>query len=125
MSRFDYGRRPCTAMTGIAEWADSPNISDLFPWLSGLDLQGLRKTMDRDKGKALEIASGFVKQRIIERKKDILDASLDFEGVGPPKLLEENINIFIYTGSIYLQLYHFLYASPVLKFHSNLLLILE
>lgn len=93
-----------TAMDGIAEWAGSPNISDLFPRLSGLDLQGLRKKMDRDKGKALEIASGFVKERIKEiektreRKKDILDIVLDFEGSRNDEaaiISKKDVNIFI------------------------------
>ncbi|KAM7531648.1 hypothetical protein LguiB_035058 [Lonicera macranthoides] len=92
------------AMDGIAEWAGSPNMSDIFPWVSGFDLQGFWKKMDRDKGKALEIATGFVKERIEERektrerKKDILDIVLDFEGSGkdePAIISNKDVNIFI------------------------------
>lgn len=60
--------------------------------------------MDRDKGKALEIASGFVKERIKERektrerKKDILDIVLDFEGSRNDEaaiISKKDVNIFI------------------------------
>ncbi|KAA8518636.1 hypothetical protein F0562_016110 [Nyssa sinensis] len=93
-----------SAMMGLMEWTGHPNIADLFPWLRRLDFQGLRKKMDRDLGKALMIASGFVKERIKERqeggerKKDFLDVLLEFEGNGkdePSKLSEQDINIFI------------------------------
>ncbi|CAI9778844.1 unnamed protein product [Fraxinus pennsylvanica] len=81
----------------------SPNISDLFPWLRWLDLQGLRRKMDRDLGKALDITTKFMKERIEEHKsgeqkrKDFLDVLLEFEGSKnePAKLSELEINIFI------------------------------
>ncbi|CAA2968767.1 cytochrome P450 76A2-like [Olea europaea subsp. europaea] len=91
------------AMKGIMEWGGRPNISDLFSWLRWLDLQGLRRKMDRDLGKAIDIATKFVKKRIEERqaggptRKDFLDVLLDFEGSKnePAKLSELEINIFI------------------------------
>ncbi|KAK3024739.1 hypothetical protein RJ639_044676 [Escallonia herrerae] len=94
-----------TAMTGLMEWGGHPNIADLFPCLRWLDLQGLKKKMDRDVGKALDIALGFVRERLKERqdgrerRKDFLDVLLEFQGSGnddePAKLSEKNITRFI------------------------------
>lgn len=78
----------CTALTEFIECLATPNVSDLFPWLSWLDLQGVRRKTDVHLGKLLDIASGFVKERIKERKEgtemrrntDYLDVLLDFRG---------------------------------------------
>ncbi|KAK3405859.1 hypothetical protein EUGRSUZ_K02083 [Eucalyptus grandis] len=93
------------AMAGLMEWTGHANIADLFPWLRWLDPQGLRRKMDRDMGKAMRIASDFVRERIEERKigreddrRDFLDVLLEFEGNGkdePAKLSEKQINTFI------------------------------
>ncbi|KAL0008761.1 hypothetical protein SO802_010263 [Lithocarpus litseifolius] len=93
-----------TAMMGLMEWSGYANLSDYFPWLRWLDLQGLRRNMERDLGKALEIASKFVKERLMDRpvgaekKKDFLDLLLEFEGNGieePAKISDRDLNIFI------------------------------
>ncbi|KAL5740676.1 hypothetical protein ACOSQ2_029856 [Xanthoceras sorbifolium] len=97
-----------TAMMGLMEWSGHPNMADFFPWLRWLDLQGLRRKMDRDLGKALEIASKFVRERLEvkktvsddheKKKKDFLDVLLEFEGNGkdePEKISEKDLNIFI------------------------------
>ncbi|XP_031252263.1 cytochrome P450 76A1-like, partial [Pistacia vera] len=93
-----------TSMMGLMEWGGHPNISDFFPFLRWLDPQGLKRKMKRDLGKALKIASKFVKERVEENKegdrerKDFLDVLLDFEGNGkdePAKLSEQQLNIFI------------------------------
>ncbi|MFS8004328.1 putative cytochrome P450 [Helianthus anomalus] len=98
-----------TSMLGLMEWGGHPNISDLYPWLKWFDLQGLRSKMDRDVGKAMEIATGWVKERVekrlkeaeqcsSERRKDFLDVLLDYEGTGkdePEKMSERDITIFI------------------------------
>ncbi|GAA0186108.1 oxygenase [Lithospermum erythrorhizon] len=93
-----------TAMMGVMEWSGKPNISDLFGFLKSFDLQGLKRKNDRDMGKAMEIVSAFVKERMNEQKegqekrKDFLDVLLEFEGNGkdePDKLSEHNINVFI------------------------------
>ncbi|KAJ6362929.1 hypothetical protein OIU78_003173 [Salix suchowensis] len=93
------------AMTGLMEWSGHANLADFFPWLRRLDLQGLRKKMERDLGKAMEIASKFVKERVEDKKvtndsrKDFLDVLLEFRGSGkddePDKLSERDLNIFI------------------------------
>ncbi|MCD7445972.1 hypothetical protein HAX54_024676 [Datura stramonium] len=94
------------AMVGIMEWAGVPNISDIFPCLKMFDVQGLRKKMERDMGKTIEIITNFLKERIKEREKsgekssnkDLLDVLLDFEGSGkdePAKLSEHEITMTI------------------------------
>uniref|UniRef100_A0A2P2J2F3 Cytochrome P450 n=1 Tax=Rhizophora mucronata TaxID=61149 RepID=A0A2P2J2F3_RHIMU len=95
-----------TAMTTLMEWSGHANIADYLPWLKWLDPQGLRRKMERDLGKAMAIASKFVKERVQEkeamkgdRKKDFLDVLLEFEGNGkgeePTKISDRDINIFI------------------------------
>lgn len=91
----------------VSESLGQPNISDAFPWLKGLDLQGVRKKTDRDMGKLMEVVSGLVKRRIVEReeekrresrREDFLDVLLSFEGSGkdePTKLSEREITIYI------------------------------
>ncbi|KAK2983747.1 hypothetical protein RJ640_024100, partial [Escallonia rubra] len=92
------------ALIALKEWSASPNVSDLFPCLRWLDLQGLRKKMDRDMGELLRIGFDLVKERLEERlgggekRKDFLDVLLDFEGSGkdePAKISEKDIAIFI------------------------------
>lgn len=95
------------AMTGLMEWGGHANVADFFPWLRWLDPQGLRRKMERDLGKAMEIASKFVKERKNsieqekdnkERRKDFLDVLLEFEGNGkdePAKISDRELNIFI------------------------------
>ncbi|KAK1380469.1 Cytochrome P450, E-class, group I [Heracleum sosnowskyi] len=97
----------CTALAGFHECVGRPNISDLFPWLRKLDLQGIRKAADHSLGKAIEIISAFVKERVIERQqkqklspeqKDFLDVLLDYRGTGkaePAKLSEFQVTIFL------------------------------
>ncbi|KAL8155952.1 hypothetical protein AgCh_001124 [Apium graveolens] len=96
-----------TALSGFAECIGLPNISDLFPWLRWLDLQGLRKRMDKDLGKAMQIVSGFVDERVKQwqheegratEQRDFLDVLLHFEGNGkdePAKLSRHQITIFL------------------------------
>ncbi|XP_074340503.1 cytochrome P450 76A2-like [Apium graveolens] len=95
------------ALAGFSECLGRPNISDLFPWLRWLDLQGLRMRTDQDLAKAIQIISGFVHERVKERQqkerrptehKDFLDVVLDFEGSGkdePAKLSDHQITIFL------------------------------
>jgi hypothetical protein len=60
--------------------------------------------LERDLGKAMEIASKFVKERVENKKvtsdsrKDFSDVLLGFRGSGkdePDKLSERHLNIFI------------------------------
>ena len=93
-----------TAMMGLMEWSGYANMADYFPWLRWLDVQGLRRNMKRDLGKALEIASKFVRERLKDRqvgteeRKDFLDVLLEFEGNGkeePAKISDRDLNILI------------------------------
>lgn len=100
------------AMTGLMEWTGHANVVDLFPWLRRLDPQGLRKKMERDLGKALEIASMFVKERLEEqkedgvikrRKKDFLDVLIEFEGNGkdePVKIPDHDLHILVLVSGV-------------------------
>nr|AYV88862.1 cytochrome P450 oxidase CYP76A54 [Polygala tenuifolia] len=103
----DEGSEFYTAMNGLMESTGHRNIVDVFPWLAWLDPQGLRRKMERDMGKALEIASGFVKERMKEgygdqvegdKRKDFLNVLLEFRGNRNEEILEiseKEINIFI------------------------------
>ncbi|KAK6943953.1 Cytochrome P450 [Dillenia turbinata] len=90
----------------MVECAAKPNISDAFPWLSWLDLQGVRRRMNHVVGEALRIASGFVKERmegmskevVHNRPRDFLDVLIEFDGDGKnelTKLSEHEINILV------------------------------
>ncbi|KAK4481144.1 hypothetical protein RD792_012022 [Penstemon davidsonii] len=92
------------AMKGVMEWSGRPNVSDLFPWLRWIDMQGLKRRADRDMGIAFGIVSAFVEERIQQRKngagakeKDFLDVLLEFEGCNEEsgKLSDKEITIFI------------------------------
>ena len=102
--RSKEGSEFFTIMSNLTEWSGHPNLSDFFPWLGWLDLQGLRKNMERDLGKAMEMASGFVNERMKKqrtegtKRKDFLDVLLEFEGNGkdePAKISDRDVNIFI------------------------------
>lgn len=96
----------CSALDGFHKCLGRPNISDLLPWLRRLDLQGIRKQMDCNLGKALEIISIFVKERVKQRQQqelssqqqDFLDVLLDYRGTGkdePEKLSDSQVTIFL------------------------------
>ena len=102
--RSKEGSEFFTIMSNLTEWSGHPNLADFFPWLGWLDLQGLRKNMERDLGKAMEMASGFVNERMKKqrtegtKRKDFLDVLLEFEGNGrdePAKISDRDVNIFI------------------------------
>ncbi|KAI4349039.1 hypothetical protein L6164_009687 [Bauhinia variegata] len=100
-----------TAMTGLMEWTGHANVVDLFPWLRWLDPQGLKRRMERDMGKAIEIASRFVKERLEQqkqtdgeqendekRRRDFLDLLLEYRGKRNEELVkisDQDLNIFI------------------------------
>ncbi|KAF3441735.1 hypothetical protein FNV43_RR15650 [Rhamnella rubrinervis] len=98
-----------TAMMRLMEWNGHANLGDFFPWLRWLDLQGLRRSMEKDLGQAIDIASGFVKEKMNniiqdhnlgsdEKRKDFLSVLLGFQGNGkdePDKISDRDINIFI------------------------------
>lgn len=85
------------AMKSVMELAGRPNVSDLFPWIRWLDLQGLKRKANRDMGIAFGIASGFVRERMQysgrsrdSDDRDFLDVLLE-----SGELSETEIIIFI------------------------------
>lgn len=82
------------AMKSVMELAGRPNVSDLFPWIGWLDLQGLKRKANREMGIAFGIASGFVKERMrsehSDDDRDFLDVLLE-----SGELSETEITIFI------------------------------
>ncbi|GLT64362.1 hypothetical protein SLA2020_368620 [Shorea laevis] len=82
------------AVNRVMETSGYANMADYFPWLRWLDPQGLEKKMKKELGKAIEIASNLVRERIEEkklatgeeRKKDFLDLLLEFRGNGKDEL---------------------------------------
>ncbi|XP_065855336.1 cytochrome P450 76A2-like [Euphorbia lathyris] len=85
------------------------DIVDFIPWLKWvMNKRGVekRRKMERNVGKAMELASVFVKERIEEKKKkmienrskDFLDVLIEFEGNGkdePDHISEHNMKCFI------------------------------
>ncbi|KAJ7971481.1 Cytochrome P450 family protein [Quillaja saponaria] len=95
-----------TTMMSFLQWSGHPNVVDLFPWLRWLDPQGLRSKMERDMGKALDVVSKFVKDRLEEQKveghdqksKDFLDVLLEFQRNGnedSSRMSDNDLNIFV------------------------------
>ncbi|MCL7048480.1 hypothetical protein MKW94_010803, partial [Papaver nudicaule] len=83
----------------IMEIIAKPNVSDYFPLLSWLDLQGLRRKTNNIAKRLGVITNGFVEERLQMRMndsyhqhnkhQDFLDVLIDYEGNGkdePSKL---------------------------------------
>ncbi|MED6221893.1 hypothetical protein PIB30_059161 [Stylosanthes scabra] len=95
------------AMMGLLEWTGHPNVADVFPWLGWVDPQGLQRRMKRDMGKAIEIASRYVNERLeiqhgddggFSPKKDFLDVLIDFQSGGTEEarnISDKDLNVFI------------------------------
>ncbi|CAN1275229.1 Cytochrome P450 76A2 [Linum perenne] len=101
-SKSEEGKEFFEAMMGLMEWGGHANVADIFPWLKWMDPQGLCRKMRRDLGKAMEIASKFVKERLENGgggdSGDFLDVLLGFQGNGkdePEKISHRDIHIFI------------------------------
>ncbi|KAF9594408.1 hypothetical protein IFM89_031010 [Coptis chinensis] len=92
-------------MDGISKWAGQPNLADFFPSLKWLDPQRIHSKVGQEMKGALQIVSGFVKERIEDRRSgkqtqrtDFLDVLLDYEGEGegePDKLSERQLAIIL------------------------------
>ncbi|PSS34908.1 Cytochrome P450 76A2 like [Actinidia chinensis var. chinensis] len=103
--RSEEGREFYDAMNKIMEWAGKPNVADFLPFLKWLDPAGIKKNMDRDMGRAMKIASDFVKERIRQKgsgiekvNKDFLDVVLEYKGdgkEGQDKISERNATIIV------------------------------
>ncbi|KAF9593909.1 hypothetical protein IFM89_026037 [Coptis chinensis] len=92
-------------MDEISKWAGQPNLADFFPSLKWLDPQRIQSKVSQEMKGALQIVSGFVKERIEDRRSgkqtqrtDFLDVLLDYEGEGegePDKLSERQLAIIL------------------------------
>ncbi|CAA0830386.1 cytochrome P450- family 76- subfamily G-polypeptide 1 [Striga hermonthica] len=92
-------------MSRAIELEGTPNIADYLPWLKWMDPLGMKREMKRNLSVAMRITSGFIKERLEERKagkaretKDFLDVLLEYEGDGkdgPERITEKNVNIVI------------------------------
>ncbi|KAI8015359.1 Iridoid oxidase [Camellia lanceoleosa] len=101
----EQGREFFDAMNKIMVWAGTPNVADFLPFLRLLDPLRIKRNMVRDMGRAMNIADGFVKDRIRKKQsgtkntnKDFLDAMLEYDGdgkEGPDKISEKNVTIII------------------------------
>ncbi|KAH9697249.1 cytochrome p450 family protein expressed [Citrus sinensis] len=84
---LSYVEENCRAVLGILEEAGNPNLSDYFPLLKKLDLQGLRRRNTVFCGKMFQVFDRLVDQRLKQRQehscsistesKDILDILLN------------------------------------------------
>ncbi|KAH6825330.1 hypothetical protein C2S53_009934 [Perilla frutescens var. hirtella] len=91
------------AMKRVMEWSGKPNVSDLFPWMKWIDLQGLKRKANRDMGIAFGIVKEWMQRRRGEgdhdhdHERDFLDVLLEFDGCDwdSGKLSETEIIIFI------------------------------
>lgn len=95
------------SMNNIMEWIGMTNVADVWPVLRWLDPQGIRRGMDRDMGRAMEIVARLMKERVDEikrqpkgdgGKKDFLTAILACEGdvkEGIGKITDKNTIVLI------------------------------
>ncbi|KAH9657550.1 cytochrome P450 76C4 [Citrus sinensis] len=82
-----YVEENCSAVWGIMEEAGKPNLSDHFPLLKMLDLQGIRRRNTLYSGKMFEVLDRLIDQRLKQRQehgcsistesKDTLDTLLN------------------------------------------------
>lgn len=97
-------------------WNGVPNLADSFPFLKRFDPQGIRKNTEKYLGKLVDIASGFVKERIQERisrkdddRRDFLGALLDYSQKGETDdLPEHKISIIILVNYVFLRIQRFI-----------------
>ena len=71
-------------INAFTRYAGVPNVSDFFPVLAPLDLQGIRRKIGYHLGSLLDFVDGIIQKRIRERKEsdyrnknDFLDTLLD------------------------------------------------
>uniref|UniRef100_J3LE10 Cytochrome P450 n=1 Tax=Oryza brachyantha TaxID=4533 RepID=J3LE10_ORYBR len=74
---------------GIVELVSKPNVSDFFPFLRQLDLQGLRRQTGRSLDRAFSILDGIIERRLDDsrdnpagKQGDFLDALIELFDAG-------------------------------------------
>ncbi|WCJ25712.1 Cytochrome P450 76A2 [Euphorbia peplus] len=67
------------SLFAMLEMSENIEVIDFFPWLNWLNKLGWRKKMERRVSEGLKLASMLVKERIEEKRKDLMgDKSKDF-----------------------------------------------
>uniref|UniRef100_A0A0E0KP54 Cytochrome P450 n=1 Tax=Oryza punctata TaxID=4537 RepID=A0A0E0KP54_ORYPU len=84
----------------LMEAVAKPNVSDLFPFLRGLDLQGWRRWTGKRMERAFTILDGIIERRRLatdtdqRRRGDFLDALLDLMSEG--KMARDHVTIMLF-----------------------------
>uniref|UniRef100_A0A0E0K1E2 Cytochrome P450 n=1 Tax=Oryza punctata TaxID=4537 RepID=A0A0E0K1E2_ORYPU len=88
----------------LVEAVAKPNVSDLFPFLRHLDLQGLRRRTEKHLARAFDILDGIIDRRLASatsntenrthRHGDFLDALLDLVSQG--KMARDHVTIMLF-----------------------------
>ncbi|KAH9697141.1 cytochrome P450 family 76 subfamily C polypeptide 7 [Citrus sinensis] len=72
-----YVEENCSAVWGIMEEAGKPNLSDHFPLLKMLDLQGIRRRNTLYAGKMFEVLDRLIDQRLKQRQEHGCSISIE------------------------------------------------
>ncbi|KAH9657552.1 cytochrome P450 family 76 subfamily C polypeptide 7 [Citrus sinensis] len=83
-----YVEENCSAVWGIMEEAGKPNLSDHFPLLKMLDLQGIRRRNTLYAGKMFEVLDRLIDQRLKQRQEHGCSISIE-----PKDMLHTLLNI--------------------------------
>ncbi|KAH9697128.1 cytochrome P450 family 76 subfamily C polypeptide 7 [Citrus sinensis] len=83
-----YVEENCSAVWGIMEEAGKPNLSDHFPLLKMLDLQGIRRRNTLYAGKMFEVLDRLIDQRLKQRQEHGCSISIE-----PKDMLDTLLNI--------------------------------
>ncbi|XP_065855845.1 iridoid oxidase-like [Euphorbia lathyris] len=103
-SHSEEGSEFFDAMDKVMNWSGKPNLADFMPYLKVFDPQRIRKNMEIELGRTMNVLEKFMKERIEDRKstkerdaKDFLDTILEYEsnGNGPDKISTHNMLIII------------------------------
>uniref|UniRef100_A0A0D9VHC1 Cytochrome P450 n=1 Tax=Leersia perrieri TaxID=77586 RepID=A0A0D9VHC1_9ORYZ len=105
MDMAGVGSEEAYGLRGLVEdlllAATKPNVSDLFPLLRPLDLQGLRRWSEKRIGRAFQILDGIIERRLADYAKtekrvhgDFLDALLDLVSSG--KMARDHVTVMLF-----------------------------
>uniref|UniRef100_J3MTN4 Uncharacterized protein n=2 Tax=Oryza brachyantha TaxID=4533 RepID=J3MTN4_ORYBR len=87
------------SMTFLMEVVSKTNVSDLFPFLRALDLQGWRRTTEKYMGRVISFLDDVIDRRLAEadgaasKHRDFLDSLLELVSAG--KIARDNVTIIL------------------------------
>ncbi|CAD6267139.1 unnamed protein product [Miscanthus lutarioriparius] len=95
-------------LEGLMECMGKPNVSDFFPFLRALDLQGCRRRVARHLPKVLQVLGDIVDRRLVDEASsstsgsnkggdkhgDFLDILLELESTG--KITRDNLTLILF-----------------------------